>query len=169
MTRTVTILGATGSIGRSTREVILSQNGRFRVEAVVGGRDAPALAETARALGARFAALADPDAQDRLRDELSGSGIASGAGAEAVAEAVDREADIVVAAISGAAGLGPTVPGLEAGPLDRARQQGDAGLRRRRPSWPRRDGSAPRSSPWIPSTTPSPRRWRPADARTSSS
>ena len=82
--------------------------------AVMAGA-APALAETARALGARFAALADPDAQDRLRDELSGSGIASGAGAEAVAEAVDREADIVVAAISGAAGLGPTVRALKPG------------------------------------------------------
>jgi 1-deoxy-D-xylulose-5-phosphate reductoisomerase len=115
MTRTVTILGATGSIGRSTREVILSQNGRFRIEAVVGGRDAPALAETARALGARFAALADAGGGDLLRDELSGSGIASGAGAKAVAEAVDRDADIVVAAISGAAGLGPTVRALKPG------------------------------------------------------
>jgi 1-deoxy-D-xylulose-5-phosphate reductoisomerase len=115
MTRTVTILGATGSIGRSTREVILSQNGRFRVEAVVGGRDAPALAETARALGVRFAALADPGAQAHLREELAGSGIASGAGAEAVTEAVDRDADIVVAAISGAAGLRPTVRALKPG------------------------------------------------------
>src|ERR671912_2131508 len=113
MTRTVTILGATGSIGRSTREVILNQNGRFRVEAVVGGRDASALAETARALGVRFAALADPGAQAHLREELAGSGIASGAGAEAVTEAVDRDADIVVAAISGAAGLCPNVRALK--------------------------------------------------------
>lgn len=115
MSRVVTILGATGSIGRSTREVILGQPDRFRVEAVVGGRDAAALAETARALGARFAALADEDGLDALREALAGSGVASGAGEAAVAEAVDREADIVVAAISGAAGLIPTHRALKPG------------------------------------------------------
>ena len=59
MRRTITILGATGSIGRSTAEVVLAHPERFEVAAVVGGRNARALAAAARRLGARFAALAD--------------------------------------------------------------------------------------------------------------
>jgi 1-deoxy-D-xylulose-5-phosphate reductoisomerase len=105
---TVTVLGATGSIGRSTADLLLQHRDRFRVAAVVGGSDAAALAKTARELGAQFAALADPARGTELARELSGTGIASGAGPSAVAEAVDREADLVVAAISGAAGLVPT-------------------------------------------------------------
>ncbi len=108
MSLTVTVLGATGSIGRSTADLLVQHRDRFRVAAVVGGRDAAALARTARELGASFAALADPSRGTELARELSGSGIASGAGPTAVAEAVAREADIVVAAISGAAGLVPT-------------------------------------------------------------
>jgi 1-deoxy-D-xylulose-5-phosphate reductoisomerase len=53
MTRSLTILGATGSIGRSTSEVVLAHRDEFRIEAVVGGRDAAALADTAKKLGAR--------------------------------------------------------------------------------------------------------------------
>ncbi len=55
--RSVTILGATGSIGRSTEQVILANRELFRVAAVVGGHDAAALARVAISLGARFAAL----------------------------------------------------------------------------------------------------------------
>ena len=58
--RSVVILGATGSIGRSTAEIIAGAGGAFRVEAVAGGRDPNALARLARELGAKFAALADP-------------------------------------------------------------------------------------------------------------
>jgi 1-deoxy-D-xylulose-5-phosphate reductoisomerase len=115
MTRSITILGATGSIGHSTAEVLAAQAGRFRVEAVVGGRDAVALARAARRLGARFAALADEGAGANLKAELSGSGIESGAGENAVLEAASRDADIVMAAISGTAGLRPTHAALKAG------------------------------------------------------
>lgn len=113
--RRVTILGATGSIGRSARDVILSNPGRFAIEAVVGGRDAAALAAMARQLGARFAALADPVALPALREHLAGSGIACGAGESAVHDAVDRPCDVVVAGISGVAGLKPTVAALKPG------------------------------------------------------
>lgn len=113
--RRVTILGATGSIGRSARDVILSNPGRFAIEAVVGGRDAAALAAMARQLGARFAALADPAALPALREHLAGSGIACGAGESAVHDAVDRPCDVVVAGISGVAGLKPTVAALKPG------------------------------------------------------
>jgi 1-deoxy-D-xylulose-5-phosphate reductoisomerase len=115
MTRSLTILGATGSIGRSTADVVLAHRGELRVEAVVGGHDAAALAEVARRLGAKFAALADERGGGTLRDALSGTGIASGAGQSAVLEAVGREADVVLAAISGTAGLAPTHAALKPG------------------------------------------------------
>ncbi|MHB2169211.1 1-deoxy-D-xylulose-5-phosphate reductoisomerase [Alsobacter sp. R-9] len=108
MPASVTVLGATGSIGRSAADVIASHPDRFRVEAVVGGRDAQALAATARALGARFAAVADPEGLPALRDALAGSGIGAGAGPQAVLEAVERPSDIVVAGIAGTAGVRPT-------------------------------------------------------------
>jgi len=115
MTRSLTILGATGSIGRSTADVVLAHQDELRVEAVVGGRDPLALAEAARRLGARFAALADERGGEVLRQALSGTGIGSGAGRIAVLEAAEREADIVLAAISGTAGLAPTHAALKPG------------------------------------------------------
>lgn len=115
MTRSLTILGATGSIGRSTADVVLAHRDELRVEAVVGGRDALALAEVARRLGAKFAALADEGGGAALREALSGTGIGSGAGQSAVLEAAEREADIVLAAISGTAGLAPTHAALKPG------------------------------------------------------
>lgn len=80
MTQTVTVLGATGSIGRSTADLLTQHADRFRTGAVVGGRDAVALAKVARELNASFAALADPAAGPALAEALSGSGIANGAG-----------------------------------------------------------------------------------------
>lgn len=113
--RRVTILGATGSIGRSTRDVILANPGRFDVAAVVGGHNAAALAETAAALGARFAAISDPSLGEALASALEGTGIACGAGSAAVSDAAAMQADIVVAGIAGVAGLEPTVAALGAG------------------------------------------------------
>ena len=115
MARSLTILGATGSVGRSTAEVVLAHRDELRVEAVVGGRDAEALAAMARRLGARFAALADERGGAALGQALSGSGIGSGAGSSAVIEAVEREANVVLAAISGTAGLRPTHAALKPG------------------------------------------------------
>ncbi|KFG68157.1 1-deoxy-D-xylulose-5-phosphate reductoisomerase [Microvirga sp. BSC39] len=115
MTRSLTILGATGSIGRSTANVVLAHRDELSVEAVVGGRDALALAEVARRLGAKFAALADERGGEALRQALSGTGIESGAGEAAVLEAAGRETDIVLAAISGTAGLAPTYAALKPG------------------------------------------------------
>lgn len=113
--RRLTILGATGSIGRSVSEVALANPGCFEVVAVVGGRDAAALAQAAISLGARFAALADPGGLEALRAALSGSGIACGAGDAAVLEAASRDVDIVASGISGFAGLAPTLAALAPG------------------------------------------------------
>ena len=107
--RRLVVLGATGSIGRSTTDVVLcAPAGMFEVAAVAGGRDAEALARTARALNAEFAAVADEKAYGALKAALAGSGIEAGAGPAAVVEAAQRPADIVIAAIAGAAGVEPT-------------------------------------------------------------
>jgi len=115
MTRRVTVLGATGSIGRSTAEVLRAAPERFAVEAVVGGRDAVGLARVAIELRASFAATADASALGALREALAGTGIACGAGDAAVLEAAEREADIVVAGIAGVAGLAPTRAAMKPG------------------------------------------------------
>jgi hypothetical protein len=127
----VTILGATGSVGRSAVDVLGHHTDRFKVGAVVGGTNAEALAQLAKSCGATFAALADESRGAELRSELSGSGIASGAGEGAVLEAVEREADIVFAAISGAAGLRPTHAALKPGRKLALANKETRGLRRR--------------------------------------
>ena len=109
------ILGATGSIGRSTADVIEGAPGSFQVEAIVGGRDGGGLAKMAIRLGARFAAVWDEEAYDDLKAGLAGTNIRAGAGIAAVTEAALHEADLVVGAISGAAGVEPTHAALLAG------------------------------------------------------
>ena len=109
------ILGATGSIGRSCAQVIAAAPGRFAVVSVAAGRDGAALARCALALGAEFAALADPAGYDDLKAGLAGSGVEAAAGPEAVREVALRDADLVVSAIVGAAGLEPTFAAVAAG------------------------------------------------------
>lgn len=116
MTRSVTILGSTGSVGRSTVALLEeAPAGAFRVEALVANRDAAGLAAQARRLGARHAVLADPAAYRALRDALAGSGIEAAAGPEAVVAAAARPVDWTMAAIVGAAGLSPTLAALRRG------------------------------------------------------
>src|SRR5690348_17333447 len=90
--RSVTILGATGSIGTSTIDLIKRNRGRFRVEAVTAARNAGALGKLARDLNASFAAISDPAGYGELKSALAGSGIAAGAGESAVVEAAQRPA-----------------------------------------------------------------------------
>ncbi len=113
--RTVTLLGATGSIGSSTIDLLQREPGRYRVEAVTANRNAKSLAKLARELGVRFAAIGDPQAFAELKAELSGTGIEAGAGADALVEAAQRPADWVMAAITGAASLKPTLAAAERG------------------------------------------------------
>ena len=111
----VSILGATGSIGSSTIDLIQRDRARYAVEAVCANGNAAALADHARALGARFAAVADPARYGELKEALSGSGIEAAAGPQAIAEAAVRPADWVMAAISGASGLEPTLAAVKQG------------------------------------------------------
>jgi 1-deoxy-D-xylulose-5-phosphate reductoisomerase len=113
--RSVTLLGATGSIGSSTIDLLRQEPARYQVEAVTADRNAAALARLARELGARFAVVADPAAYGELKAELSGSNIEVAAGPDAIVEAAQRPADWVMAAITGAASLKPTLAAAERG------------------------------------------------------
>jgi 1-deoxy-D-xylulose-5-phosphate reductoisomerase len=113
----VTILGATGSIGASTIDVIRHEPDLYCVEALASGGNAAALATLARDLGARFAAIADPNAYRELKDALSGTKIEPAAGPDAVIEAARRPADFIMGAIAGANGLAPTLAALEQGSI----------------------------------------------------
>ena len=113
--RRITILGSTGSIGRSTIDLIMRNRDRFSVEALTANKNAALLAEQARALGARFAAVADPSDYAPLKEALAGTGIAVACGPEALIEAADRPADLVMAGIVGAAGLAPTLTAIRRG------------------------------------------------------
>ncbi|MGG5809509.1 1-deoxy-D-xylulose-5-phosphate reductoisomerase [Falsiroseomonas sp. CW058] len=116
MARSVSILGSTGSVGRSTVALLeAAEPGAFAVEALVANRDVATLAAQARRHGARFAAVADPAAWPALKAALGGSGIRIGAGAEAVEEAAARPAEWTMAAIVGAAGLRSTLVALARG------------------------------------------------------
>ena len=115
--RSVTILGATGSIGASTIDLIRREPSRYRVEALSANTNASALAALARELNARFAAIADPSAYDELKSALAGTGIAAGAGETALIEAAAHPAQWVIGAITGAAGLKPTLTAAERGAI----------------------------------------------------
>ena len=113
----MTLLGATGSIGASTVDLIRREPNRYRVEAVGAYRNVAALAALARELGAQFAAVGDSNAFDDLKEALAGTGIACGAGESAMVEAACRPADWVMGAITGAAGLKPTLAAAERGAI----------------------------------------------------
>jgi 1-deoxy-D-xylulose-5-phosphate reductoisomerase len=111
----VTLLGATGSIGTSTVDLMRRQPDRFRVEAVTAQRNVAALARLALDLNARFAVVAEPDCYGELKETLAGTRIAIAAGQEGIVEAARRPADWVMAAITGAAGLRPTLTAIARG------------------------------------------------------
>ncbi len=113
--QSVTLLGATGSIGANTIDLIKHRPERFRVEAVSANRNVGELARLARDVGARFAAIADPNSYRELKNALAGSGIEVGGGQAALIEAAERPAQLVMAAISGSIGLKPTLAAVARG------------------------------------------------------
>ncbi len=113
--RRVSILGATGSIGQNTIDLIAREPDRFDVVALTGGRNVEQLARDARALRAETAVTAYPDRLDDLRTALAGSGIEAAAGPAALQDAAARPADWVMSAIVGAAGLAPGLEALKQG------------------------------------------------------
>lgn len=113
--KTVTILGATGSVGQSTLDLIQRSPEMFAVEALTAHSDVPGLANAARATSAKCAVIADATRFAELKDALSGTDIDVGAGEDAVVDAARRGADWTMAAIVGCAGLMPVMAALEGG------------------------------------------------------
>jgi 1-deoxy-D-xylulose-5-phosphate reductoisomerase len=113
--RAITVLGATGSIGDSTMDLLRLAPERYQVEALTAHSNVDGLAKLAREFNARFAAIADPARLGELKDALSGTGIAYGAGESAIIEAAARPADWLMAAVSGAAGLKPALAAVDRG------------------------------------------------------
>ncbi len=104
----LTILGATGSIGKSTLDLVARAPERFEIVALTAQSNARELALLARRHRAKLAVIGDDRQLAELRDALAGSGIEAAAGVDALVEAALRPADCVMAAIVGAAGLRPT-------------------------------------------------------------
>ncbi len=111
----VSILGATGSIGQSTIDLIRRQPERHDVVALTGGRNIAQLVRDARALKAQVAVTCYPGLYADLKAALSGTGIEAAAGPEALIEAAARPADWIMSAIVGAAGLAPGMAALGQG------------------------------------------------------
>ncbi len=108
----ITILGATGSVGQSTADVILNSPDLFDVYAVTAHKNASLLAETAIKLNAQKAVISDRDQEDSLKALLKGTSITVSSGEQEI-EAVSAEpVDLVMAAIMGFAGLRPIISAL---------------------------------------------------------
>lgn len=113
--KSLVVLGATGSIGASTLDLVARHTDRFEVVAVTAHAQAGALAAIAKRVGAKLAVVSEPSAYTALKAALAGTDIEAAAGPEAVAEAAGRPADLVVGAITGVAGLAPSLAAIEAG------------------------------------------------------
>ena len=113
--KTVTVLGATGSVGRSTLDLVERAPEAFEVLALTANCDVARLAAAAIRTNARLAVVADESCLPALRDALAGTGIATAGGGDAVCEAAAMGADWTMAAIVGCAGLKPVMTAIRAG------------------------------------------------------
>jgi len=113
--RSLSILGATGSIGASTLDLVRRNRDAFRVVSLTGHSNVTALAALAREFDAELAVIGDEKLLPDLRAALASSGIATAGGEAALVEAAQRPADLTVAAIVGCAGLAPTMAAIEQG------------------------------------------------------
>ena len=111
----ISILGATGSVGTSTLDLVERDRQAFEVVALTANSDVAKLATAAIRTNAKLAVVADESRLQALRDALAGTGIEAAAGAEAVCDAARRETDWTMAAIVGTAGLEPVMAALEGG------------------------------------------------------
>jgi 1-deoxy-D-xylulose-5-phosphate reductoisomerase len=113
--RTVTIFGATGSVGTSTLDLIARSPEKFAVQALTAHSDVAALARLAVAHNARLAVIGDESRYGELKAALRGTNIAAAAGPQALIEAASLGADWTMAAIVGCAGLAPTLAAIRQG------------------------------------------------------
>ncbi|MFN5902842.1 MAG: 1-deoxy-D-xylulose-5-phosphate reductoisomerase, partial [Novosphingobium sp.] len=115
MTRRISILGATGSIGASTLDLIRREHDQWQVVALTANCQAQELARLAREFGAELAVVADETCLADLREALAGTSVDAAGGAGALVDAASRPADLTVAAIVGCAGLAPVMAAIEQG------------------------------------------------------
>lgn len=115
MTRSISILGATGSIGASTLDLLRRNRSAWKVSALTANSRVPELAALAREFDADVAVVADERHLPQLREALAGTGIKAAGGAAALCEAAARPVDMTVAAIVGCAGLAPVMAAVERG------------------------------------------------------
>ena len=113
--KTVSILGATGSVGQSTLDLILDAPDRFEVIALTAQRDVAGLAKAVRATNAKLAVIGDATLHNELKAALEGSGAEIASGADAIIDAARRPVDWTMASIVGCAGLPSTMAALESG------------------------------------------------------
>ena len=113
--RTISIMGATGSVGTSTLDLVRRDPAGWRVVALSANCNARELAALAREFHAEVAIVADESCLPELREALAGSGVEAAGGERALIEAASRPVDMFVAAIVGCAGLAPTMAAIEQG------------------------------------------------------
>jgi 1-deoxy-D-xylulose-5-phosphate reductoisomerase len=113
--RTISILGATGSIGASTLDLIRREPDQWRVVSLTAHSNAVELAKLAREFSAEIAVISDEAHLSDLREAVAGTQIETAGGLAALNEAAARPADITIAAIVGCAGLAPTMAAIENG------------------------------------------------------
>ena len=109
----IAVLGSTGSIGTQTLDVCRRLG--YEIVALAAGSNAELLEKQAREFSPKLVAAADENAARRLSIALSGTGITVLGGEQAVLEAAAAECDIVLNAVTGIAGLRPTIAAVEAG------------------------------------------------------
>lgn len=115
MTRKVAILGATGSVGKSALDLIERSPERFAASVLTASTNVETLAAIARRTGAELAVIGDEALLPQLRELLAGTGCHAEGGRTALVSAAAAEADLVIAAIVGCAGLEPVMAAVEAG------------------------------------------------------
>jgi 1-deoxy-D-xylulose-5-phosphate reductoisomerase len=113
--KTVTILGSTGSVGRSTIDLIAGHREKFRVRALTANKNVVLLAKQAQELNAEYAVIADETLYGDLKRALEGSATKVEAGHQAVVTAAGMSADWIMAAIVGAAGVEATLAAIRQG------------------------------------------------------
>ena len=114
-TISITILGATGSVGLSTLDLVRRNPDRFKIVAVTANTNVKALADLAIEFDAELAVIGNPDKFLKLKEALRGTSIQAGAGESGLIDAAQADAEIVMAAIVGAAGLRPTLAAVKRG------------------------------------------------------
>ena len=107
--RSISIMGATGSIGQNTLDLVRRDSTSYKVIALTGGRNIAQLIRDAREFQPDLVVTAFPELLSELKDGVSGLGIEATAGEMAISEAADRPADWVMSAIIGVAGLVPSL------------------------------------------------------------